>query len=395
MLQNHMFQMLAYLCMEPPSSFAPEAVRNEKSKVLEAVRIMDADAVRTNTVRGQYGPGRGPDGSAVPGYREEPSVPAQSVTETFAAARLFIDNWRWHGVPIYLRSGKRLWKRGTEIVVQLKSPPDVVFRGTAVESIEPNRLIFHIQPDQGIELRFQAKTPGPEMSLQKVNMRFDYSQAFTAARAVGYEVLIYNCMKGDPTLFSRTDLVETAWRIAQPMLDAWKDQPAEFPNYAAGTWGPKAAYELIERDGRKWVEILNRETLEKVPLFEGADAVLLASLIMALKPVVFQPGEVVLQKGETGSEMYLISRGEVEVIDDSGKVMATLGEGNFFGEISLLTAAPRNATVRAKSYCDFFVLDQADFARVLRDRPQFLKSIMETARSRYNLSSEEMLLEGD
>jgi glucose-6-phosphate 1-dehydrogenase len=351
--------------------------------------------VRTNTVRGQYGPGRGPDGSAVPGYREEPSVPAQSVTETFAAARLFIDNWRWHGVPIYLRSGKRLWKRGTEIVVQLKSPPDVVFRGTAVESIEPNRLIFHIQPDQGIELRFQAKTPGPEMSLQKVNMRFDYSQAFTAARAVGYEVLIYNCMKGDPTLFSRTDLVETAWRIAQPMLDAWKDQPAEFPNYAAGTWGPKAAYELIERDGRKWVEILNRETLEKVPLFEGADAVLLASLIMALKPVVFQPGEVVLQKGETGSEMYLISRGEVEVIDDSGKVMATLGEGNFFGEISLLTAAPRNATVRAKSYCDFFVLDQADFARVLRDRPQFLKSIMETARSRYNLSSEEMLLEGD
>jgi glucose-6-phosphate 1-dehydrogenase len=395
MMQNHMFQMLAYLCMEPPSSFAPEAVRNEKSKVLEAVRIMDADAVRTNTVRGQYGPGIGPDGAPVPGYREEPSVPAQSVTETFAAARLFIDNWRWHGVPIYLRSGKRLWKRGTEIVVQLKSPPHVVFRGTTVESIEPNRLIFHIQPDQGIELRFQAKTPGPEMSLQKVNMRFDYSQAFTAARAVGYEVLIYNCMKGDPTLFSRTDLVETAWRIAQPMLDAWKDQPSEFPNYAAGTWGPKAAYELIERDGRKWVEILNRETLEKVPLFQGADAVLLASLIMALKPVVFQPGEVVLHKGETGSEMYLISRGEVEVIDDSGKVKATLGEGNFFGEISLLTAAPRNATVRAKSYCDFFVLDQTDFARVLRDRPQFLKSIMEIAQSRYNITSEEMLLEAD
>ena len=395
MLQNHMFQMLAYLAMEPPSSFAPEAIRNEKSKLLEAVRIMDAGAVRANTVRGQYGPGRGPDGKPVPGYREEPSVPPQSVTETYLAVKLFIDNWRWLGVPIYLRSGKRLWKRGTEIIVQLKSPPDVVFRGTPVESLEPNRLIFHIQPDQGIELRFQAKTPGPEMSLQNVNMRFDYSQAFTASRAVGYEVLLYNCMNGDATLFSRTDLVETAWRIAQPMLDLWKDESPDFPNYAAGSWGPKAAFELIERDGRKWVEILNRETLEKVPLFEGADAVLLASLIMALKPVVFQPGDVVIRKGDIGRELYLISRGEVEVIDGAGNVVATLGEGNFFGEISLLTSAPRNATVRAKSYCDFFVLDKSEFMRVLRDRPQFLKSMMEIAQARYNVSAEEILSEED
>ena len=395
MLQNHMFQMLAYLCMEPPSSFAPEAIRNEKSKVLEAVRIMDADAVRANTVRGQYGPGRGPDGQPVPGYREEPSVPPQSTTETFAAVKLFIDNWRWHGVPIYLRSGKRLWKRGTEIVVQLKDAPDVVFRGTAVESLEPNRLVFHIQPDQGIELRFQAKTPGPQMSLQKVNMRFDYSQAFTAPRAVGYEVLLYNCMNGDATLFSRTDLVETAWRIAQPMLDVWKNEPADFPNYAAGSWGPKAAFELMERNGRKWVEVLNRETLENVPLFEGADAVFLGSLIMALKPVVFQPGDLVIRKGEIGRELYLISRGEVEVLDDSGKVIATLGEGNFFGEISLLTSAPRNATVRAKTYCDFFVLEKADFTRVLRERPQFLKSMMEMAQARYNVSAEGLLSEED
>jgi glucose-6-phosphate 1-dehydrogenase len=393
MLQNHMFQMLAYLCMEPPASFAPEAVRNEKSKLLEAVRIMDTGAVRANTVRGQYGPGVSSDGKPALGYREEPSVPRQSATETFAAVKLFIDNWRWLGVPIYLRSGKRLWKRGTEIVVQLKSPPDIVFRGTPVASLEPNRLIFHIQPDQGIELRFQAKTPGPEMSLQNVNMRFDYSQAFTASRATGYEVLIYNCMNGDATLFSRTDLVETAWRIAQPMLDVWKDEPADFPSYAAGTWGPKAAFELMERDGRKWVEILNRETIEKVPLFEGADAVFLASLILALKPVVFQPGDLVIRKGELGSEMYLISRGEVEVIDGSGNVVATLGEGNFFGEISLLTAAPRNATVRAKSYCDFFVLDKSDFTRVLRDRPKFLKSIMEIAQARYNVSAEEVLSE--
>lgn len=395
MLQNHMFQMLAYLCMEPPSSFAPEAVRNEKSKLLEAVRIMDVDAVRANTVRGQYGAGRSPDGKPAPGYREEPSVPPQSSTETFAAVRLFIDNWRWLGVPIYLRSGKRLWKRGTEIVVQLKNPPDVVFRGTPVESFEPNRLIFHIQPDQGIELRFQAKTPGPEMSLQNVNMRFDYSQAFTTSRAIGYEVLIYNCMNGDATLFSRTDLVETAWRIAQPIMNVWKAEPGDFPNYGAGTWGPKAAFELIEQDGRKWVEILNRETLEKVPLFQGADAVLLASLIMTLKPVVFQTGDLVIRKGEIGRELYLISRGEVEVLDGSGNVVATLAEGNFFGEISLLTSAPRNANVRAKTYCDFFVLDKSDFARVLRDRPQFLKSIMEIAQQRYNVSGEEMLSEED
>lgn len=393
MLQNHMFQMLAYLCMEPPASFAPEAVRNEKSKLLQAVRVMDAAGVRANVVRGQYGPGKTADGKPAVGYREEPSVPPQSNTETFVAARLFIDNWRWLGVPIYLRSGKRLWKRGTEIIVQLKSPPDVVFRGTPVESLEPNRLMFHIQPDQGVELRFQAKTPGPEMSLQNVNMRFDYKEAFSASRAVGYEVLIYNCMNGDATLFSRTDLVETAWRVAQPMLDAWKNEPGDFPNYPAGSWGPKAAFELIERDGRKWVEVLNRETLEQVPLFQGADAVFLGSLILALKPVAFQAGDLVIRAGEIGRELYLISRGSVEVIDGSGNVVATLGEGNFFGEVSLLTSAPRNATVRAKEYCDLFVLDKTEFSRVLRERPQFLKSITEAAQARYNISAEDMLSE--
>ena len=395
MLQNHMFQMLAYLCMEPPTSFAPEAVRNEKAKVLEAVRIMGPDDVRVNTVRGQYGPGHAPDGKPCPGYRQEDSVPPQSITETFAAMKLHIDNWRWSGVPIYLRSGKRLWKRGTEIVVQLKSVPDVVFRGTPVESLDPNRLIFHIQPDQGIEFRFHAKTPGPAMDLQKVNMRFDYGQAFAASRGTGYEVLIYNCMNGDATLFSRTDLVETAWRVAQPLLDFWKSETPDFPNYPAGTWGPKAAFDLMGRDGRKWGEILNRETLEKIPLFNGGDAVLLGSIIMALKPVVFQPGEVVIKKGEIGRAMYLIARGEVEVINDAGDVVATLGEGHFFGEISLLLSEPRTATVRANSYCDCFLLDKADFTRVLRDRPQFLKSIMDIAMTRYNvtLPAENLLAE--
>ena len=280
--------------------------------------------------------------------------------------------------------------------MQLKNPPDVVFRGTPIESLEPNRLVFHIQPDQGIELRFQAKTPGPEMSLQGVNMRFDYSQSFTSSRAIGYEVLIYSCMNGDATLFSRTDLVETAWRIAQPMLDGWKNEAPDFPNYAAGSWGPKAAFDLIERDGRKWVEILNRETLEKVPLFQGADSVFLSSLIMALKPVVFQAGDLVIRKGESGRELYLIAFGEVEVLDDAGNVTATLVEGDFFGEISLLTCEPRNATVRAKTYCDCFVLDKSEFARVLRERPQFRKSMMDIAQARYNITcAEEMLSEAD
>jgi glucose-6-phosphate 1-dehydrogenase len=227
-------------------------------------------------------------------------------------------------------------------------------------------------------------------------MRFDYNQAFTVSRAIGYEVLIYNCMNSDATLFSRSDLVETAWRIAQPLLDVWKTEPADFPKYPAGSWGPKAAFDLIERDGRKWLEVLNRETLEKVPLFQGADAVLLGSLIMALKPMIFQPGELIIRRGEIGREMYLIAHGEVDVIDASDKVMVTLGEGNFFDEIGLLTSEPRNATIRANSYCDAFMLDKPDFVRVLRDRPQFLKSIVEVAQARYNIAvPPEKMLEYD
>ncbi|MBM3267971.1 MAG: glucose-6-phosphate dehydrogenase [Candidatus Sericytochromatia bacterium] len=387
MIQNHMFQMLAYLCMEPPSSFAPEAIRNEKAKVLEAVRIMDAAAVARDTVRGQYGAGRGPDGKPVPGYREEPSVAPHSLTETYAAMKLHIDNWRWNGVPIYLRSGKRLWKRGTEIIVQFQKAPEVIFRHTPVAHLGHNRLIFHIQPDQGIELRFHAKEPGPQMSLQQVNMRFDYSQAFVATRAIGYEVLVYNCMKGDATLFSRTDLVESAWRIAQPILDHWKTEPAEFPSYAAGTWGPKEAFELLERDQRRWVEIPNRETLEKVPLFDGCDASLLASLIMVLKPIAARPGDVIFRKGDLGRDMYLISRGAVDVIDDDYNVLATLCEGDFFGEIGLLLATPRTATIRARTYCDLFLLQRADFAHVLAERPHLAETLMNVANERYDLTA--------
>ncbi len=384
MIQNHMFQMLAYLCMEPPPSFRPDAVRNEKAKLLEAVRVLEPDDVAGHAVRGQYGPGRKPDGSAATGYRQEKDVPPQSVTETFAALKLHIDNWRWEGVPVYLRSGKSLWKRGTEIVVQFKKAPEVIFRDTPAARLDANRLLFHIQPDQGIEFRFQAKTPGPAMALQKVNMRFDYREAFEAARGTGYEVLLYNCMIGDATLFSRTDLVETAWRVAQPILDAWERTPPEhFPNYAAGTWGPKAAFDLIERDGRRWLEVINRDALDRVPLFHGSKPVFLHNLAMMLKPVAYPAEEFILRKGEIGREMYFIARGQVEVLGEADKRLTTLGEGDFFGELSLLLSQPRNASIRTVTACDLFVLEQRDFNDVLKSFPDFAAALREAARGRY------------
>jgi glucose-6-phosphate 1-dehydrogenase len=383
MLQNHMFQMLAYLCMEPPSSFQADAVRNEKAKLLEAVRVMRPEDIAQNAVRGQYGPGKKPDGTPVVGYRQEPDVNPESRTETFAALRLHIDNWRWDGVPIYLRSGKSLWKRGTEIVVEFKKAPEVIFRGMPVESLDANRLIFHIQPHQGIEFRFQAKSPGPRMRLQKVNMRFDYEEAFKASRGTGYEVMLYDCMIGDATLFSRTDLVETAWRIAQPMLEAWTAEAKEFPNYQAGTWGPRASFELIERDGRRWVEIVSRDVLKKVPLFGECDSVFLNSVLLALRPVAYSPGDYIVRKGELSDQMYLVIRGQVEVIAGDGRVLSTLGDGSFFGEIGLLLSQPRTASIRATTYCDTFVLNRQDFVKVLRDYPQFARSFLEIARDRY------------
>jgi glucose-6-phosphate 1-dehydrogenase len=383
MIQNHMFQMLAYLCMEPPASFRPDAVRNEKAKLLSAVRVLTPDAVAANAVRGQYGPGRKPDGTAVLGYRQEPGVKPDSPTETFAALRLFIDNWRWEGVPVYLRSGKGLWRRGTEIVVQFKKAPEVIFRDTPAR-IDANRLLFHIQPDQGIELRFHAKTPGPALALQKVNMRFDYREAFEAARGTGYEILLYHCMIGDSTLFSRTDLVETAWGIAQPILDAWAaEAPADFPNYPAGTWGPKAAFDLIERDGRQWLEVINREVLGQVPLFQGSKPVFLQNLAMMLRPVAYPADSFIIRKGDIGREMYVICRGQVEVLDGAGKRLATLGDGDFFGELSLLRSEPRSASIRAVTDCDLFVLEQRDFNDALKAHPEFAASLQEAARTRY------------
>jgi glucose-6-phosphate 1-dehydrogenase len=301
-----------------------------------------------------------------------------------------IDNWRWEGVPVYLRSGKSLWKRGTEIVVQFKKAPEVVFRHSPdIGHLESNLLIFHMQPDQGIEFRFHAKTPGMKLHLQKVNMRFDYQEAFEAQRGTGYEILLYSVMIGDATLFSRTDLIESAWRVAQPMLDVWsKTEPEKFPNYPAGSWGPRAAYDLMERDGREWAEIINRNVLEVVPLFQGADPVFLNNLAMMLRPAAYSAGEVIIQHGEMGGEMYILCRGQVEVLDPAGKRMNTLSEGSFFGEMGLLLATPRTATVKALTECDLFVLDKDEFLRFLSDQPAFAAKVGEVARQRYRIAED-------
>jgi glucose-6-phosphate 1-dehydrogenase len=383
MMQNHMFQMLAYLCMEVPVSFEPDAIRNEKAKLLQSVRRFSPEEVLRNTVRGQYGPSLDK-----PGYRQEKNVNPESTTETYAAARVCIDNWRWEGVPVYLRSGKALWKRGTEIVVEFKKAPEVIFRGTPVTSLGANRLIFHIQPYQGIEIQFQAKTPGPRMMLQPVHMKFGYGDAFKASRYTGYEVMIYACSHGDATLFSRGDLVEAAWRVAQPILDTWATTPVDFPNYIRSTWGPKAATEMIARDGRRWHEVVTEDVIKQSPLFRDGDTVFVEQVIMALKPKQVAAGEVLIREGEIGHEMYIIEQGQVEVVDKAGVVIKVLTDGDVFGEIGVLLSTPRNATVRARIPTDVYMLEKSDFARILRDNPNFAAAINQVARERYKVDLE-------
>jgi glucose-6-phosphate 1-dehydrogenase len=387
MMQNHMFQMLAYLCMEVPGSFDAQAIRNEKAKLLQAVRVYTPAEVARHVVRGQYGPQLDAAGNVVePGYRQEKDVDPRSKTETFAAARFHIDNWRWEGVPIYLRSGKALWKRSTDIVVEFKRAPQVLFRDTPVRELGANRLVFHIQPYQGIEIQFQAKVPGPRLQLQPVNMRFSYGEAFKASRYTGYEVMLYACSHGDATLFSRGDLVEAAWRVAQPILDYWQTASADFPDYARGTWGPTAASDLIERDGRRWFEVLTDEVLKRVAIFAECDPLFVSQAILALRPEVVAAGETIIRKGDLGREMYIVIRGEAEVVDDDGHVLQTFRDGDFFGEIALLSHRPRTATVRAGTACDLVALDQASFSRILNDHPQFADNILKVARVRYDLN---------
>jgi glucose-6-phosphate 1-dehydrogenase len=251
-IQNHMFMLLALVAMECPSSFRGDAVRNEKLKVLEAVTPLSPEDVIQRTVRGQYGPGI-VDGAAVPGYRQEPRVSPASTTETYGALKLSVENWRWADVPFYLRSGKRLAKRATEVLIQFRRPPLTLFGKATPDAIGPNRLLLHIQPREGITMEILAKTPGPTIRTQTVKLQFDYSDFGPQNAATGYERLLYDCMIGDSTLFHRTDMVEAAWKIATPILDVWKSlPPRDFPNYAAGSWGPAAADLLLERDGRRW-----------------------------------------------------------------------------------------------------------------------------------------------
>jgi len=255
MVPNHLFQLLTMTAMEPPISFDADEVRNKQAEVLHAIQPFGPEEVLTNMVRGQYGGGV-VEGQRVPGYRSEPDVAPDSNTETFVALKLLIDNWRWAGVPFYLRTGKCLAQRVTEIVIQFHRTPFVLFRNTSVRNLETNRLVIHIQPDEGISLSFGAKVPGSVMKLGLVNMDFDYSTYFGAEHSTGYERLLRDCMAGDATLFQRADMVEAGWSVIQPILDVWHALPARgFPNYAAGSWGPLEAEELLEKDNRSWRRI--------------------------------------------------------------------------------------------------------------------------------------------
>jgi glucose-6-phosphate 1-dehydrogenase len=250
-VQNHVMELLSFVGMEPPVSFAADEVRSEKVKLWKAIRPIEI----SNTVRGQYGPGT-VGGQQVKGYREEERVNPESQTETYAAIKLEIENWRWAGVPFYLRAGKRLAKRVTEVTVQFRQPPLLLFGGGSsgpCSDIHPNLITMRIQPDEGISLRFGAKVPGPETAVCPVVMDFSYANAFGTSSANGYERLLLDAMLGDATLFAHRDGVEATWSLYTPVLDAWANTTQkDFPNYASGTWGPQAGEDLMARDGRSW-----------------------------------------------------------------------------------------------------------------------------------------------
>jgi glucose-6-phosphate 1-dehydrogenase len=252
MVPNHILQLVTLTAMEPPISFGADAVRDEQAKILHAIQPLAPEEVLTRGVRGQYGVGA-VDGQAAQPYRSEPRVDPNSQTETFVAMKLSIDNWRWADVPFYIRTGKRMAKRLTEIAIQFRRAPFILFRDTPVENLAPNLLVLHIQPDEGISLRFGAKQPGISVDIGSVNMDFRYQDYFGNEPSTGYERLLYDCMTGDATLFQRADMVEAGWSVVQPTLDVWKAlPPRHFPNYAAGSWGPKEADDLMARDKRAW-----------------------------------------------------------------------------------------------------------------------------------------------
>ena len=240
-VQNHMFQLLTLVAMEPPVSFHAEDVRDEKVKVLHAVPPLTSEDIRRYVVGAQY-----------QGYRQEKNVAPDSRTETFVAMRLLLDNWRWAGVPFYLRTGKRLPRRSTEVSVHFKPAPFMLFRETPVECTHPNVLILKIQPDECISLSFDAKVPGPLERLETVSMDFSYARHFKKEPSTGYETLLFDAMSGDQTLFHRMDIVEAGWSVVEPILDEWKRDSAPVPSYAPGTPGPPEAERLMQQDVRTW-----------------------------------------------------------------------------------------------------------------------------------------------
>ena len=254
MIQNHVINLLALVAMEPPISPHADHIRDEKFKVLSALRPISVDQVGRFTARGQYGPGL-VDGKPVPGYREEESVDPNSITETYACTKFFIDNWRWADVPFYLRSGKRLARKHSEIAVKFRGIPHRIF-GEAGDQIETNTLVMKIQPDEGVSIRFNAKVPGPKMHIRGVTMDFNYGTGFGVVSAPAYERLIADAMRGDATLFTRWDAVEQAWMAVMPILNRWlTTTTVDFPNYLAGSQGPQSADALLVADGREWRRI--------------------------------------------------------------------------------------------------------------------------------------------
>ena len=262
MIANHLLALLSVIAMEPPNSFDDaDAIRDEQTKVLKAIQTFTPEQVLTCAVRGQYGSGNLDTGENILGYREEPRVAPDSGTETFVALKLMIDSWRWSGVPFFIRTGKRMPGRYTEVVIQYKYAPSMMFQKSMdkINHLEPNRLILRIQPDEGISMQFNAKKPGTIQELSTVDMDFSYSEHFGNAPSTGYETLIYDCLCGDATLFKRADNIEASWAIVQPILDVWQALPARtFPNYKSNSWGPEEADNLLIRDGendREWHQI--------------------------------------------------------------------------------------------------------------------------------------------
>jgi glucose-6-phosphate 1-dehydrogenase len=253
MVQNHLIQLLCLVAMEPIVSFGADEIRNKSMDVLRAVRPLQKSEINRCAARGQYGEGW-MQGTHVQAYRSEPGVEPASAVETFAALKLFIDNWRWQDVPFYLRTGKRLSCKSSEITIQFRPVPHQSFPGSALGDWQPNRLIMHIQPHEGIVVSFQAKRPGLQVRLSPVDMRFSYYDTFRVLPPDAYETLLLDVMLGDPTLFKRMDMIEQAWAIVAPVLESWEAvAPENFPNYSAGTWGPEESELLIAQDGRRWL----------------------------------------------------------------------------------------------------------------------------------------------